>query len=134
MDMKDTPAPGLESRPFSMINLCPLPPDVAPLPAADDVAMRRWLDARRMHGCERDAALKGFEIGRDIGELVLYVTRKLPRRWRTPAISRADVTDRRLASKGLSRVHRAALPSRARALQAQEGLQPLLGGKPGTDC
>jgi hypothetical protein len=95
---------------------CVLPPDVEPLPGRADDALRRWLAARHIAACDRDAALTGMRMGEALADFVLAIARA--GRYRPPrnvptAAPAGDATPH----ASLPRLRRSAFYRRARALQ-----------------
>jgi hypothetical protein len=95
---------------------CILPPDVEPLPERSDDMLKRWLAARHIAACDRDAALTGMRMGEALADFVLAIARAgryRPLRNVPTATSAGDATP----YTSLPRLRRSAFYRRARALQ-----------------
>jgi hypothetical protein len=95
---------------------CVLPPDIEPLPERADDTLKRWLAARHIATCDRDAALTGMRIGEALADFVLAVARAGRSRPLGNVPTAAPAGDA-TPHASLPRLRRSAFYRRARALQ-----------------
>jgi hypothetical protein len=95
---------------------CVLPPDVEPLPERTDDTLKRWLAARHIAACDRDAALTGMRMGEALADFVLAIA-GVGRRRPLRNVTTAARSDDAIPHASLPRLRRSVFYRRARALQ-----------------